>query len=195
VFERYLTPAEERQLLRTLAQYADVLARRDHAWMRWMRHTGIRVAAASRFTCGDAREALAAGEQVVRGEKGGRTTRIPLRKGGRRALQDLLRLRREMGQIEDPEAPLVVSRRGAALSVRSYQARMREWCKAAGLSAEASPHWLRHTLAKRVMANSTARDPRGVVMALLNHSSITSTSVYTMPDREEIERALDEASC
>ena len=135
----------------------------------------------------------AAGEQVVRGEKGGRTTRIPLRKAGRKALLDLLRIRREMGCIEEPDAPLVVSRRGDGLSVRSYQDRMRNWCRAAGLPMTASPHWLRHTLAKRVMADSTARDPRGVVMGLLNHASIASTAVYTMPDREELERALDEA--
>lgn len=193
VFERYLTEREERDLLRTVGQFAHILARRDHAWMRWMRHTGIRVAAASRFTCADARSALADGHQVVRREKGGRTTTIYLTRRARQALRDLLRIRREQGHAEQPDAVLVVSRRGAPLSVRSYQSRMRYWARIAGLRVTPSPHWLRHTLAKRVMARSTAEDPRGIVQAALNHASIHSTSVYTMPDREQVAAALDES--
>lgn len=194
VFTRYLTEAEERQLLGTVRQYADPLAQRDHAWMRWLRQTGIRVAAASRFTCHDARQALATGYQTVRGEKGGRTTTVYLNKRGRAALQDLLRIRRAMGHPEHPEAPLVVSRRRRGLSVRSYQARMRYWCQLAGLDVQASPHWFRHTLAKRLMARSTATDPQGVVQLALNHASRESTTVYTLPDREDMQRAMEDAS-
>ena len=39
VFERYLTVVEERRLLAHVAQFADLQARRDHAWMRALRQT------------------------------------------------------------------------------------------------------------------------------------------------------------
>lgn len=193
VFTRYLTEAEERRLMACVGQYAAIEARRDHAWMRWLRQTGIRVAAASLFTCGDAREALRTGYQVVHGEKGGATTRIYLNSRARRALRDLLAVRREQGHAEHPDAPLVMSRKHRGLSVRAFQDRMQHWCRQAGLDVSASPHWWRHTLAKRLMARSTATDPRAVVQAALNHASIDSTVVYTMPDREDVERALEDA--
>lgn len=193
VFRRYLTEAEERELFRTVRRCGDALARRDEAWMRWLRHTGVRVGAASRFTCADARRALAEGYQTAHGEKGGRTTRVYLTRKGRQALQDLLRIRRDMGFPERAEASLVVSRRGQGLAPRSFQSRMRAWARAAGLREDVSPHWLRHTLAKRLMQRSTAADPRGVVMGVLNHGSINSTVIYTLPDREDLERAMDEA--
>ena len=60
------------------------------------------------------------------------------------------------------------------------------------LKVPVSPHWFRHTLAKRMMKHSTSRDPRGVVQSVLQHRSIDSTLVYTRPDREEVERALSE---
>lgn len=193
-FTRYFTEAEERTLLATVGRYAAIEARRDHAWMRWFRQTGIRVAAASRFTVGDAREALRTGYQVVRGEKGGATTTVYLNTRARRALQDLLRIRREQGHAAHPDSPLVMSRNGRALSVRSFQARMAYWCEQAGLEVSGTPHWWRHTLAKRLMKRSTADDPRAIVQVALSHRSIESTVVYTLPDREDVERAIEDAS-
>lgn len=196
VFERYLTEAEEKQLLSTVAKYADLEARRDHAWMRWMRQTGIRVTPASRFTCGDARQALREGYQTVRGatNKGGKTTKTRLNKRAQEALRDLLRVRREQGHAEHPDMPLVMSRKRQGLAVRSFQHRMRYWCELAGMDVQASPHWFRHTLAKRLMKRSTADNPLLIVQAVLDHSALTSTAVYTMPDREDIEQAMEEAS-
>jgi hypothetical protein len=44
-----------------------------------------------------------------------------------------------------------------------------------------------------MMAQSTARDPLGVVQGGLGHSSRASTGIYTLPEREDMERALEEA--
>lgn len=196
VFERYLTEAEERQLLSTAAKFADLEAQRDNAWMRWFRQTGIRVQAGSRFTCADARQALREGYQTVRGEinKGRKTTKTYLNKRAKTALQDLLRIRKAQGHVEHPDQPLVMSRKRRGLSVRSFQARMSYWREQAGLDVKASPHWLRHTLAKRLIKRSTARNPLGIVQAALDHSSISSTAVYTQPDREDLAEAMEAAS-
>jgi site-specific recombinase XerC len=71
---------------------------------------------------------------------------------------------------------------------------MAHWREHTGLPVEASPHWLRHTLAKRIIARSTARNPLGVVQHALGHHSLNSTGIYTAPDRDELARALEEAA-
>lgn len=196
VFERYLTVEEERKLLSTVGQYQDILARRDAAWMAFLRQTGVRVQAFSRLTVYDAKHALMSEYLTLPGsiQKQEQAHRVYLNKAARKALRRLLAIRREQGHAEIPQAPLVMSRHQRAMSVRSYQCRMRHWCAKAGLQVQASPHWWRHTLAKRLIAQSTAKDPIGIVQGALGHKSRSSTGVYTLPDREEIAQALEEAS-
>lgn len=196
VFDRYFTPPEERALLATIHQYADVLALRDHAWIRFARHTGVRVSVLAGMTCQDARDALRGDHFMVRGEinKGGKSYRIFLTKQARQALSYLLVLRRQhFNKAEDPEAALLISRQGQALTERNLRKRMTHWVELAGLRG-GSPHWLRHTLAKRIMKNSTASDPRAVVMHALGHSDFNNTMIYSMPDMEDIEAAMQEAA-
>lgn len=68
VFERYLTAAEERQLFGYVDQFGGPLAARDAAWMRLMRHTGLRVASVAGLTVADAKAALSTGHLVARDE-------------------------------------------------------------------------------------------------------------------------------
>jgi len=194
IFERYLTVAEEKQLLKAVARVADALAQRDYAWMRLLRHTGIRVVTVSGLTVHDARTALRTGYLQIRPEisKGRRGGTLFMNKGAKRALRDLLSIRRAMGYAEQPDAALVMSRNHRPMSRRSYQSRMRQWCVEAGLDVVASPHWWRHTLAKRLMSQSTADDPRGIVQRALLHSDINTSAIYTMPDREAYEEAMEE---
>lgn len=193
VFTRYLKRDEEKRLLAHVGQFADIQARRDHAWMRLLRHTGIRVGSAAGITVDDARDALARQRLRLRRAKGGNAYEVPVNRDARSALRDLLKVRREQGHPMVGEDPLIMSRKRRGLSVRSFQARMQQWVRSAGLEVEATPHWFRHTLAKRVMAQSTAADPRSIVQGALGQRSPQSTVVYTMPDREDVERALEEA--
>ncbi|MGE0487333.1 MAG: tyrosine-type recombinase/integrase [Gammaproteobacteria bacterium] len=196
VFKRYLTEVEERQLLSTVARFADVHARRDRAWMEALRVTGVRIQAFSRLTVFHAQEALRTGYLTLGSaiQKRGQAHTVRVPKRGQRAFRTLLAIRRELGYPMDPDAPLVLSRHHQALSVRSYQARMQHWCREAGLQVNASPHWFRHTLAKRIMARSTSPNPERLVQGALGHACVTSTAVYTWPDREEIDAAVDLAS-
>lgn len=200
VFERYLRPQEERLLFGAVARFADVLAQRDHAWMRLLRQTGIRVGSLAGLTIGDARLALRdkrlqLRKAITKGELG---YSVPLNKKAQTALRDLLRIRREQGQGFVDEAPLIVSRKYGAtqrgMSIRAFQDRMQHWRRIAGLPVEASPHWFRHTLAKRIVERSTAKDPRAIVQHALGHSNIISGAIYTFPDREDLENGLEEAS-
>lgn len=196
VFERYLTEAEESRLFKHMTkQRAEPLALRDLAWMRLLRATGMRVGTLARLTVGEARDALVAEKLVLRDEisKGRRGYDVRLFDDALSALRDLLRARRQMGMVEFESEPLVVSRRGTPLSVRGFQARMQMWVSEAGLTIKASPHWWRHTLAKRSMARSTGRDPLAHVQTILGHRNRATTAIYTLPDRAEVDETLRRA--
>lgn len=196
VFDRYMTESEEKKLFAHLKRLRCPWARRDLAWMRVLRHTGIRVGALIRMTVRDARESLASGYLTIDGEKakGGHGYEVYLTNPARYAIQSLLGIRRELGRPMYPDSPLVPNRQGGFVSDRLLQIRMKNWCRAAGLQIEATPHWWRHTFAKRIMRRSTAQDPKAIARLALGHKDGRSTDIYTLPDREDIEQALREAS-
>lgn len=164
--------------------------------MRVLRQTGIRIGTLAGLTVADAKEGLRTGFLYLRPaiQKRRQGHSVHVTKKARVALKDLLKVRREMGYAENPDQALIMSRNHRPMSVRSFQARMRKWCDEAGLHVTATPHWFRHTLAKRLVAQSTAVDPLGIVQSALGHRSRNSTGVYAMPDREAVAEALEECS-
>jgi len=194
MFDRYFTEAEEKQLFATVKSRSGMLAARDYAWMRLFRATGMRVGAMSQLTVGHAMAALRTGYLDLQSDiqKKGVEHRIFTTKACQKALRDLLRIRRDMGYAETADGGLIMSRNHKPMSVRSYQSRMNYWCAMADLGINASPHWFRHTVGKRIMKNSTAQDPRGVAQGVLGHISGRSTEIYTRPDKEDIEMAMRE---
>jgi len=199
-FRRYLNETEERQLFACLKKLsADIYARRDAAWMQLLRSSGVRVKVLHALNVHHAREVLRTGRFDVPGalNKGAASYAkdydMHASKKLLAAFRALLKVRRELGYAEDPDAALVMSRKGKRMSVRAYQQRMQLWRTLAGLPVDASPHWFRHTLAKRIMARSTSADPRAQVQIALNHASITSTTIYTRPDRDEMDEIMEAA--
>lgn len=195
-FRRYITEGEEVRLFRHLAKHTSRYAQRDMWWMRLLRQTGMRLGSLCSLTVGQAILALESGTLSLADEqaKGGNGYDIILNTAARRALQELLRIRRSLRRTSHDDEALIVSQRGAALSERSYQHRMRCWCLSAGLGVEASPHWWRHTFAKRIVARSNAKDPLAVAQIALGHRDRRATVIYTLPDREEVLAALESAS-
>jgi len=203
-FDRYLTESEEKRLLRVVRERAGDqthqarLATRDYAWMRLLRYTGIRVGALCRLTLGDAREAARTGYLPLRGaiQKRSQADKVYLTRDAARALDALMVSRRWVwpaaGTLDADR--LLVSRQGGSMTPRALQKRLARWADIAGLDAQVTPHWFRHTLAKRIMRHSTASDPRGVVKSVLGHRSLASTTVYTQPDKEDVEAALREVN-
>lgn len=196
VFQRYLTEDEERQLLRYIAMSSEVTAQRDHAWIRLLRHTGIRVGSLVGLTVGLAREAVRTGmlhlpDAICKGERG---YDVVCSHAARTALNDLLKVRAAQGHKETPDAPLLMSRKKRRLSIRMVEHAMRSWAKHAGLVREVSPHWLRHTLAKRILKKSPSGNADAEVMLQLGHSNPRSTAVYSLPSIEDMREALEAAA-
>jgi integrase/recombinase XerD len=71
---------------------------------------------------------------------------------------------------------LFVNARGARLSRQSAWHALRAAADASGLTAEVSPHTLRHCFATHLLAGGA--DVR-VVQELLGHASVTTTQIYT----------------
>lgn len=193
-FERFLTENEEKQLFKTVAAYGHILARRDLHWMRLLRHTGIRIGTLAGLTVQDTRNAISNKRLVLRDEicKGGRGYTLPLNKHAVAALRGLIKIRTEQGHALINDDPLIMSRKHNALAIRSFQQRMAMWVKKADLQIPATPHYFRHTMGRRVIDRSTSPNPQRIAQSVLNHSNIATTSIYTQPSREDLERAMDE---
>jgi len=195
-FKEYLTTQEERRLFRALGGRSGPTAARDLAWMQALRYTGVRIDAFSRLTVRHALQVVKTYyltlEPAIQKRRQGHSIYVCRR--GRQAFDRLLKIRRRQGHGLDPDAPLVLSRKGGPLSVRGYQDRCSYWDREAGLNVGLSPHWFRHTLAKYLMKHSEAKDPQLIVMAALGHSDRRSTDIYTWPDKEDMELELERAA-
>lgn len=202
---RYLTETEQRQLLVAAKSQSDPLAQRDYHWMAALILTGMRIQEWSRLTADQVRLAMRTGWLVSLKEhcKGKRHTNEYLMTHPLRVhLQALLDFSDEVASAIEFEAdqmqPLVWGRgvaagalwRAGALSVRSYEARIKLWAEAAGLDNRISPHWLRHTRGMNIMRRSRGKDALRVAKLALNHSSIRSTGIYTQMSREEYEAEI-----
>jgi site-specific recombinase XerD len=196
---RYLTEVEQRTLLATAKRVNELLAQRDHHWMAALILTGMRIQEFSRLTAPQVRQALTCGWLVslrenCKGKK--HTNEYLITHPLRQHLQALLKISDELARaIEHVDGeqlqPLVwgrdVAGKAGHLSVRSYEARLKEWAVAAGLDPRISPHWLRHTRGMNVINRTRGKDGLRVAKLALNHQSIRSTGIYTQMSREAYE--------
>jgi integrase/recombinase XerD len=72
---------------------------------------------------------------------------------------------------------LLVNSRGGRLSRQSAWTILRTAAERAGITADVSPHTLRHSYATHLLEGGA--DVR-VVQELLGHASVTTTQIYTM---------------
>ncbi|MBO6656452.1 MAG: tyrosine recombinase XerC [Pseudomonadales bacterium] len=88
------------------------------------------------------------------------------------------------------ESALFISERGARISARNVQARVREWCRRLGISGRVHPHTLRHSFASHMLESS--QDLRAV-QELLGHADISTTQIYTHLDFQHLADVYDKA--
>jgi len=129
---------------------------------------------------------LAAGEVVVTG-KGNKMRRVPVGGPAREALAAWLAVR---PPAADGGAALFLSSRGARISPRVVQQRLKTHAIQAGSPVHVHPHVLRHSFASHLLQSSG--DLRAV-QELLGHASITSTQVYTALDFQHLAAVYDRA--
>lgn len=194
----WLTRPEQQKLLRVArqaVQLGDVRAggdrrapaaiwpRRDLALIALLLNTGLRLAEALALTRADLDLGERAGAVTVRQGKGRKHRTVPLNKSAREALLDWLAVR-PAGAESDA---VFLSQKGGPLSRRALAAMVESLAATAGL-ADVTPHTLRHSFAKNLV---DAGVPLDQVAALLGHSSLDTTKLYTTPSAADLRRAAD----
>jgi integrase/recombinase XerC len=161
------------------------LAVRDWAMMELMYSGGLRLA---ELVSLDVNSIDLTDNSVPVTGKGAKTRIVPI---GRLARESLtLWLAERVKLVKNDEVALFVSRRGARLSARSVQQRMKMWGLSQGIDSPVHPHRLRHSFASHLLESSG--DLRAV-QELLGHADISTTQIYTHIDFQHLAKVYDAA--
>ncbi|HEV7210803.1 MAG TPA: site-specific tyrosine recombinase XerD [Blastococcus sp.] len=150
---------------------------RDRALLELLYGTGARISEAVGLAVDDVDRGLAA---VRLAGKGGKERVVPVGSYALRAVEDyLVRARPALATSGKGVrgGRLFLNARGGPLSRQSAWSILRTAAERAGLTAEMSPHTLRHSFATHLLDGGA--DVR-VVQELLGHASVTTTQVYTL---------------
>ena len=174
----------------------DPFARRDAAIFELFYSSGLRLSELVGLDIAYAKERghvssgwidLASCEVTVTG-KGNKRRTVPVGSKARDAITTWL-AERDAFVKADPH-PLFLSARGARLSGRTIQSRLKAHAQRAGMPAHVHPHVLRHSFASHMLQASG--DLRAV-QELLGHASIAATQVYTSLDFKRLAEVYDAA--
>ena len=128
----------------------------------------------------------AGGDVVVTG-KGNKMRRVPVGAPAQAAIAAWLAVR---PPATDGSAALFLTARGARMTPRAVQQRLKQHAILSGSPVHVHPHVLRHSFASHLLQSSG--DLRAV-QELLGHASITSTQVYTALDFQHLAAVYDRA--
>jgi integrase/recombinase XerC len=97
--------------------------------------------------------------------------------------------------VEHPERqtttqPLFLNKYGDRLSDRSVDRKFKEYLKQSSLSARITPHTIRHTIATHWLENGMDLK---TIQALLGHSSLATTTIYTQVSTKLKKQVYDAA--
>lgn len=151
----------------------DPLGIRDRALLELLYATGARVSEAVGLDVDD----LAHGDVLRLRGKGSKERIVPIGSFARTAVDAYLtRVRPGLAAKGRASARLFLGARGAPLSRQSAWLVIRAAAEQAQITAEVSPHTLRHSFATHLLQGGA--DVR-VVQELLGHASVATTQIYT----------------
>lgn len=154
---------------------------RDRAMLELTYATGLRVSELVGLQTGDLD--IHAGLVSCHG-KGNKQRRIPVGKSAIHWLRRYLRVRKHLGS--ETKAQLFLHR-GRPLTRQTAWSIIKTHAKRAGVS-DVSPHTLRHSFATHLLQHGA--DSRSV-QALLGHSDISTTQIYTHITSQHMRKAYD----
>ena len=157
---------------------------RDRAMLELLYSSGLRLAELVDLNLGD----VDMSDATVRVTgKGNKDRIVPVGRQALKALRQWALTRADLAGAG--ENALFVSNRGARISHRSVQSRVKHWAKRQGIDANVYPHLFRHSFATHVLESS--HDLRGV-QELLGHTNISTTQVYTHLDFQHLAQIYDQ---
>lgn len=159
---------------------------RDAALLELLYGTGARVSEVCGLDVDDITTALTEPDAGIRlFGKGGKERVVPLGSYAAKAVSDyLVRGRPTFAEAARKHTPaLLLNQRGARLSRQSAWAVIQRAAEQAKVTADVSPHSLRHSFATHLLDGGA--DLR-VVQELLGHSSVATTQIYTLVTIEHL---------
>ena len=163
------------RILDAASRPGTALALRDRALLEMLYASGARISEAVGLDVDDVD--LENGSVLLRG-KGSKERVVPFGSMAREAVQAyLVRGRPSLAASGGGHAALFLNARGGRLSRQSAWTVLVRAADRAGVTAEVSPHTLRHSFATHLLDGGA--DVR-VVQELLGHSSVTTTQVYML---------------
>lgn len=178
-----LSPAQVDTLL-TAPIKGEPRWRRDRAILETLYATGCRVSELSSLRPRDLH--LKEGYCVCHG-KGDKQRVVPLGERAKEALHEYLeRERPKLAARREPASEfLLLSSRGRRLSRQRVWELIKQYAAVAGVTAELSPHSLRHSFATHLVGGGA--DLRQV-QEMLGHASIATTQIYTHVDHTRLKK-------
>ena len=127
-------------------------------------------------------------EQVRVEGKGGKTRFVPAGEHALAAMRRYLERARTALDSGTGEPALFLSKSGRRLSTSDVRRRLRMWARSAAAQGAVHPHALRHSFATHLLEGGA--DLRAI-QALLGHSSISTTQVYTRVESARLRAAYE----
>jgi len=180
---------EQVQAMLTVPSAETEVGLRDAALLELLYGTGIRISEAVALEVDEVSRLLRApAEEPAPGlrvlGKGGKERIVPVGSYARAALDAYLVRGRPVLVAHGSGTPaLFVNARGGRLSRQSAWAVLQSVAEKAGITADVSPHTLRHSYATHLLDGGA--DIR-VVQELLGHASVTTTQIYTLVTIEHL---------
>ena len=159
---------------------------RDQAMLQLLYATGLRVSELVGLRLSDL-DAEAAVVRVI--GKGGKQRLVPLGRDALAAVDTYIRSERSRLLKGRTCAYLFVTNRGTRMTRQGFWKLLRCHGRAAGIFRNLSPHVLRHTFATHLLEGGA--DLRSV-QAMLGHSDIGTTQIYTHVMRAKLRQTVDE---
>jgi integrase/recombinase XerC len=121
--------------------------------------------------------------------KGRKERLVPI---GEKALEAIRNYWSKLKQTPAGNTPVFLAEtgKGAPLSARMLQSRLKKYLALAGLDPQLTPHKLRHSYATHLL--DAGADLRSV-QELLGHEHLATTQVYTHLTTERLKRVYDQA--
>ena len=155
-------------------------ATRDQTIVVVLLNTGLRVGELIALELGDVKLSERKGEVRVRSGKGAKARTVPLNQPAREALRHWLAVR------EDVDTDQVFVGKRGALTQNAVQRQLAEIGRRA--KVDLTPHVLRHSFAKNLINAKVSMEK---VAALLGHSSLNTTRLYTLPSQADLTEATE----
>jgi integrase/recombinase XerD len=181
-------PLSEDEITRLLDAVVgdDAVARRDRALLELLYATGARISEVCEASLGDVDHE----HRLIRlFGKGAKERIVPFGSVAADALAAWLAPPGRPQMVPDRWArrgdaeAIFLNRRGARLSRQSAWAVLKVYARRAGLTADVSPHVLRHSCATHLLEHGA--DLR-IVQEMLGHASISTTQIYTKVSQERL---------